>query len=207
MIKHLQQSLYTQFSGNQCEYIETDGACLIDIGIGMTYSSEAEGIYYINTYPSSGDYKLWSRGDEELLIDNWQRFRFNLFVAEKQRKDYRTESISANYFIWKLHRSKSSPVEYGASSSYDTLKVTSSLSSTVYQPTFNNPSVGNISIFGKIGNEVGWAPSGTRIYKIIVDGVEFLPWYKDGEYGLMRQDSGDFFGKSYGTGTLTGIIK
>lgn len=206
IVRHIQQALYSNKAGNQCEYIATDGACLIDIGVGMTYSSTMEGVFYINSFPSSGDFKLWSRGDEELLLDSSRRARWNLFVSEKKRKDYRTGSASGQYFIYNLYRGETTPVTYGFATSYDNLKTTSSLSSTVYEPTFNSPSVGNISIFGKIGNEAGWAKSGTRIYRLIVDGIEFLPWYLNGEYGLMRQDTGEFFGKSYGDGTLTGLI-
>lgn len=75
ILRHLQQSCYTNFGGDRCEYIATDGSCLIDIGIGMTYTSTMEGVFYINSFPSSGDMKLWSRGDEELLLDSSRRAR------------------------------------------------------------------------------------------------------------------------------------
>lgn len=206
IVRHIQQALYSTKAGTQCTYIATDGACLIDIGVAMTTSSIVEGIFYLNSYPYSGDFKLWSRGDEELLVDSNRRFRWNLFVSEKQRKDYRTSSSTGDYIIWKIKKGTSVPVEYGFANSYSALSLTSSLSSTVYEPTFNSPTLGNVSIFGKIGNEAGWAKKGTRIYKITVDGIEFLPWYYNGEYGLMRQDTEEFFGKSYGSGTLTGLI-
>ena len=211
MQRHLMQGQsIVKVKDGQCEYIETDGACLLDIGVPLDYGQTINCSFYVGAWPTS-DSKIWSRGDEELLIDASRRYRGCIFYDSTNRQDFRGSAVTSTYRYGVVSISKSATA--GSNKMYYDTGTTpfksvsySKTTSIVYRPTFADPTLGNVSIFGKIDNESGWMRSGSRIYFVSIDEMKWLPWYLDGEYGLMRQDTGEFFGKSYGTGTLTGVI-
>lgn len=211
MQRHLMQG-QSIVKGSQCEYIETDGACLLDIGVPLDYGQTIDCSFYVGAWPTSTNSKIWSRGDEELQIDTSRRYRGCIFYDSTNRQDFRGGAVTSTYrygvvSIYKAAVASNNKMYYATSSTTPFTSVSySKTTSIVYRPTFSSPTLGNVSMFGKIDDEAAWMPSGTRIYFVSIDETKWLPWYLDGEYGLLRQDTGEFFGKSYGTGTLTGVI-
>lgn len=210
MQRHLMQ-VQSIVKGSRCEYIETDGACLLDIGAPLDYGQDIGCSFYVGAWPTATDSKIWSRGDEELLIDTSRRYRGCIFYDSTNRQDFRGAAVTSTYRygyveIEKRALAASNTMHYNTGTTPFKSASWSKSTSIVYRPTFSSPTLGNVSMFGKIDDESAWMPSGSRIYFVTIDEAKWLPWYLDGEYGLMRQDTGEFFGKSYGTGTLTGVI-
>ena len=220
MQRHLMQGQNIG-KGSQCEYIETDGACVVDLDVANDYiegrnivcefysiaysathvflagGSYSKYGYLIYKYKASGLFPYYCIGADAPISQ---------VKAETHRYQI-AQTLSATARVYNVSITESaSPIVVVKQRELDSTDwSTISLSSTDSAKGYTG---NTIQVFGYAtdSGSAGLCPSGTRCYSIEIDGNDYLPWYLDGEYGLMRQDTGEFFGKSYGTGTLTGVI-
>lgn len=209
----MQRHLMQGFKGCQCEYIQTDGNCILDIGVPLDYGQTITCSFYIATLKEVR--QIWSGKTDMLrtaILFSLPYLQGTVFYNSTGYENYRSGSISSTHHYGRVSIFKSATAGDSTMCYYTTGTPLYEQKIETYNSASNKGSgtssltQSNVSMFGDTDNEDIWMPSGSRIYFVMIDETKWLPWYLNGEYGLMRQDTGEFFGKSYGTGTLTGVI-